>query len=81
MNVNRLKAKSASLAAYAMIGGLSAVGVYFATSCWPVAAYNPEVAKPIRPERFKSSELGPSPRDVMRSFDRRGYVSPPDAIE
>jgi hypothetical protein len=81
--VNRLKAKSASLAAYAMIAGLSAVCVYFGTSCWPVAAYNPEVARPIRPERFSAKELGPSAKDVAKALTKRGegWESPDDSIE
>ena len=81
--MDRLKAKASSCAAYAMIGGLSAVGIYFGTSCWPHAAYNPEIAKPIRPERWTAEQLGPTVEGAVKALSKRGpeWGKPSDAIE
>jgi len=81
--VNRLKSKAASYAGYSMISGLAAVGIYFATQCWPVAAYNPEISRPIRPERFTPDQLGPTAKDATKALGKRGagWESPPDSVE
>jgi hypothetical protein len=78
MNVSRLKAKSASLAGYLMIAGLSAVGVYFATSCWP------ESPRPAAPAQapLSGEYRGPSVRAAVEELGKRpGYGSPDDAVE
>ena len=77
--MNRLKAKSASLAGYAMILGLAAVGVYFAASCWPES---PRPAAPVQAPLSPGEYRGPSVRAVVEELGKRpGYGPADDAVE
>lgn len=72
--------KSSALVAAVLIGA----GVLAGVSCVPSCRPRPDAGLPVRPERFKPEELGPSVKEVIRKVESRlpaDQRSPDDVLE
>lgn len=75
----RLLRSSALLAAT-----LAGAGVLAGVSCVPSCRPRPDAGLPVRPERFKPGELGPTVEQAIQAIERRlpaDQRSPRDVLE